>query len=139
MVFGQFSRKNTYVSITWKLSQVHLHTWLFSNSCGNVLIIVGISWSPHLVVQNIYFLYKKKYYPWKPSCSNFFILMHKYKIQGISNHFLYTFTILTKCFSWVCFKNIWICQNFAFLHIHGKTTSSFVTTKFRFFNIHFPA
>ena len=35
-----------------KLSEVHLHPWLFSNSCGKVLIIVEISWSPDLRVQH---------------------------------------------------------------------------------------
>ena len=34
-----------------KLSEVHLHAWLFFNPCGNVLIFVGISWSPDLRVQ----------------------------------------------------------------------------------------
>ena len=54
MVFWQFSRNNTYVSIPGKLSEVHLYAWLFSNPCGKVLITVGISWSPDLRVQRIY-------------------------------------------------------------------------------------
>ena len=40
-----------YVSILGKLTKIHLHAWLFSNLCGKVLIIVGISWSPDLRVQ----------------------------------------------------------------------------------------
>ena len=52
MVFCQFSRHNTYLSIPGKLSEVHLHAWLFSNPCGKVLITVGISWSPDLRVQH---------------------------------------------------------------------------------------
>ena len=51
MVFWQFSRNNTYVSIPGKLSEVHLHAWLISNPCGKVLIFIGISWSPDLRVQ----------------------------------------------------------------------------------------
>ena len=43
-----------YVGILGKLSEIHLHAWLFSNPCGKVLIIVGISWSPDLRVQHIY-------------------------------------------------------------------------------------
>ena len=42
-----------YVSIPGELSKIHLHAWLFSNPCGKVLIIVGISWSPDLRVQLI--------------------------------------------------------------------------------------
>ena len=53
--FGQFSRNNIYVSISGKLSEIHLHAWLFSNPCGKVLIIVGISWSPDLRVQHTVF------------------------------------------------------------------------------------
>ena len=34
-----------------KLSEIHLHVWLFSNPRGKVLIIVGISCSPDLRVQ----------------------------------------------------------------------------------------
>ena len=49
--FWQFSRSNIYVSIPGKLSEVHLHACLFSNQCGKVLTIVGISWSPNLRVQ----------------------------------------------------------------------------------------
>ena len=49
--FRQFSRNNMYVGILGKLSEIHLHAWLFSNRCGKVLIIVGISWSPDLRVQ----------------------------------------------------------------------------------------
>ena len=47
------SRNNTYVSVPGKLSDIHLHAWLFSNPRGKVLIIVGISWSPDLRVQHI--------------------------------------------------------------------------------------
>ena len=41
-----------------KLSEIHLHSWLFSNSQGKVLFIVGISFSPDLRVQhiNLYFI-----------------------------------------------------------------------------------
>ena len=53
MVFWQFSRNNTYVSIPGKLSEVYLHAWLFSNPCEKVLIIVGILWSPDLRVQHM--------------------------------------------------------------------------------------
>ena len=42
-----------YVSIPGKLTEIHLHAWLFSNSCGKVIIIFGISWSPDLRVQHI--------------------------------------------------------------------------------------
>ena len=42
-----------YVSILGKLSEIHLHAWLFSNPCGKVLIVVGILWSPDLRVQHI--------------------------------------------------------------------------------------
>ena len=42
------------VSIPGKLSELHLHAWLFSNPCGKVLIFVGISWSPDLRVQHIH-------------------------------------------------------------------------------------
>ena len=31
--------------------KIHFHAWLFSNPCGKVLIIVGISWSPDLRAQ----------------------------------------------------------------------------------------
>ena len=41
-----------YVHIPGKLSDIHLHARLFSNPCGNILIIVGISWSPDLRVQH---------------------------------------------------------------------------------------
>ena len=54
MYFRKFSRNNTYVSIPGKLSQIQLHEWLFSNPCGKVLIIFGISWSLDLRVQHIY-------------------------------------------------------------------------------------
>ena len=52
MVFWEFSRNNTCVSIPAKLSEGHLHAWLLSNPCGKVLIIVEISWSPDLRVQH---------------------------------------------------------------------------------------
>ena len=55
MDFRQFSRNNKYVSIPGKLSEIHLYAQLFSNSCGKVLIIVGIPWSPDLRVQLISF------------------------------------------------------------------------------------
>ena len=45
-----------YVSIPGKLSEIHLHAWLLSNVCGKVLNIVGISWSPDLIVQCIHLL-----------------------------------------------------------------------------------
>ena len=48
--------ENTYFSRPGKLSKVHLHAWLFSNPCGKVLIVVGISWSPDLRVQFILLL-----------------------------------------------------------------------------------
>ena len=51
MGFGQLSMNNMYVSIPGKLLEIHLHAWLFSNPCGKVLIIVGISWSTDLRVQ----------------------------------------------------------------------------------------
>ena len=58
MDFWQFSRNNMYVSIPGKLSEMHLHAWLFSNPCGKVLIIVGISLIPDLRVQHtIIFIY----------------------------------------------------------------------------------
>ena len=41
-----------YVNIPGKLSEIHLHAWLFSNPCGKVLIIIAISWSPDLRVQH---------------------------------------------------------------------------------------
>ena len=47
-----FSRYTTYVSIPGKLSEIHLHAWLFSNQCGKVLIIVGTSWSKDMRVQH---------------------------------------------------------------------------------------
>ena len=50
--FRKFSRNITYVSILGKLSEIHLHAWFFSNPCGKVLIIIGISWSPDLRVQH---------------------------------------------------------------------------------------
>ena len=50
--FRQFSRNNTYVSISGKLSEIDLHAWWFSNPCAKVIIIVGISWSPDLRVQH---------------------------------------------------------------------------------------
>ena len=53
MVFWQFFRNNTYLSIPGKLSEVHLPAWLFSNPCGKVLITVGISLSPDLRVQHM--------------------------------------------------------------------------------------
>ena len=53
LLSSEFSRNNTYVSIPGKLSEVHLQAWLFSDPCGKVLIIVGISWSPDLKVQHI--------------------------------------------------------------------------------------
>ena len=49
--FRQFSRNNMYGSSPGKLSEIHLHACLFSNPCGKVPIIVGISWSPDLRVQ----------------------------------------------------------------------------------------
>ena len=52
MGFRQFSRNNTYVSIPGKLSETHLHAWLFSNPCGKVQSVVVISWSPDLRVQH---------------------------------------------------------------------------------------
>ena len=54
--FRQFSRHNMYISIPGKLSEVHLHAWFFSNPCGKVLNIVGISWSPDLRVQHMHVL-----------------------------------------------------------------------------------
>ena len=42
-----------YVSIAGKLSEIYLHSWLFSNLCEKVFIIVGISWSPYLRVQHV--------------------------------------------------------------------------------------
>ena len=51
MDFMQFSRNNTYASIPGKLSEIHVHAWLFSNPYGNVLFFVGISWTPDLRVQ----------------------------------------------------------------------------------------
>ena len=64
MEFRQFSWNNTFVSIPGKLSEIHLHAWLFSNPCGKVLIIVGISWSPDLRVQHNYHSkkFKRKIY-----------------------------------------------------------------------------
>ena len=50
--FRQFTRNNMYVSSPGKLSEIRLHAWLFSNPCGKVLIIVGISWTPDLRVQH---------------------------------------------------------------------------------------
>ena len=55
--FRQFSKNNLYLSIPEKLSEIHLNAWLFSNPCGNVLLIVGISWSPDLRVQHIQWSY----------------------------------------------------------------------------------
>ena len=43
MDFEKKSRNNRYVIIPGKLSEIHLHARLFSNPCGKVLIIVGIS------------------------------------------------------------------------------------------------
>ena len=37
MIFLQLSRNNTYVSIPEKLSETHLHAWLFSNPRGKIL------------------------------------------------------------------------------------------------------
>ena len=54
MDFRKFSMNNMHASISEKLSEIHLHAWLFSNSCGKFLIIVGISLSPDLRVQHIY-------------------------------------------------------------------------------------
>ena len=48
--FLKIFRNNTYVSIPGKLSEINLYAWLFSNPCGKVLIIVGISLSPDLTV-----------------------------------------------------------------------------------------
>ena len=42
-----------YVSIPGKLSEIHLHAYLFSKPCEKVLIIVAISWSPDLRVQHM--------------------------------------------------------------------------------------
>ena len=53
MYFRQFSRNNTYVSIPVKMSEIHFHAWLFSNPCGNVLIVDRISWSPDLRMQHM--------------------------------------------------------------------------------------
>ena len=36
-----------------KLSEIHLHAWLFANPQGKVLIIVGISCCPDLRVQHL--------------------------------------------------------------------------------------
>ena len=52
-VFWQFSRNITYLSIPGKLSEDHLHAWLFSNPCGIVLVNVKISSSPDLRVQHM--------------------------------------------------------------------------------------
>ena len=52
----KFSRNNKNESIPQKLSEVHLHAWLFSNPCGKVLIIVGISWSLDLRVKHTHWL-----------------------------------------------------------------------------------
>ena len=41
-----------YVSIPGKLSEFHLHAWLFSNQCRKVLMFVGVSWSLDLRVQH---------------------------------------------------------------------------------------
>ena len=60
MGFKQFSRNNMYVSIPGKFSEIHLHAWLFSNPSEKVLIIVGISCSPDLRVQQYHFVYPKK-------------------------------------------------------------------------------
>ena len=49
-----FFRINMNVRIPGKLSEIQLHEWFFSNPCGKVLIIVGISWSLDLRVQPIY-------------------------------------------------------------------------------------
>ena len=49
--FLTLSRNNTFVSIPRKLSEVHLHAWLFSNPCGKVLISDEVSWSLDLRVQ----------------------------------------------------------------------------------------
>ena len=51
MDFLQFSRKNMYGSLPEKLSEIHLRAQLFSNSCGKVIIMVGISWSLDLRVK----------------------------------------------------------------------------------------
>ena len=61
MVFWKFSRNNKYVSIPGKLSEVHLQSSLFSNQCGKVLSIVGISWSPDLRVQHTSLLGQTSY------------------------------------------------------------------------------
>ena len=53
MDFRQFSRNNMFVSILGKLSEIHLHAWLFANPCKKVLIIVAISWSSDLRAQHI--------------------------------------------------------------------------------------
>ena len=54
MDFRQFSRNNKYVSIPGKLSEIHLYAQLFSNSCGKVLIIVGIPWSQPFLKNTVY-------------------------------------------------------------------------------------
>ena len=35
--FRQFSRNNMYVSIPGKLSEIHLHGWMFFNHCWNFM------------------------------------------------------------------------------------------------------
>ena len=55
-IFWQFSRNADICVIPWKLSDIHLHAWLFSKSQWKVLIIDGTSCSPDLRVQHILFL-----------------------------------------------------------------------------------
>ena len=49
-----------YVSFPGKLSEVHLHEWMFSSPCGKVLVIVGISWSLDLRVQLMFWIMTPK-------------------------------------------------------------------------------
>ena len=49
--FDKKRSRNWLVTTPGKLSEIHLHKWLFTNPCGNVLIVVGISWSPDLRVE----------------------------------------------------------------------------------------
>ena len=63
MDFRQFSRNNTYICIPGKLSEINLYAWLFSNPCGKVLIIVGISWSPDLRVHHLHLrIYSRQFF-----------------------------------------------------------------------------
>ena len=53
MYFQQFSRNSDIGVIPGKLSEFHLHAWLFSNPRGKVLINVIILCSPDMRVQHI--------------------------------------------------------------------------------------